>query len=85
MPEAEDRHPRVHHRAQVAEMVSKTMGNVRNGHRRSPSALPTFRELATEERHLHADLLAAGFEAPLELMGRVPGESGETRRAVLCE
>lgn len=36
-----------------------------------PGALPTFRELATEERHLHAELLAAGFEAPLELMSQL--------------
>lgn len=36
-----------------------------------PGALLTFRELAMEERHLHAELLAAGFEAPLELMSQL--------------
>lgn len=33
-----------------------------------PEALTTVRELTMTERHLHAELLAAGFEAPLELM-----------------
>jgi GNAT superfamily N-acetyltransferase len=39
--------------------------------RSQPGPLPTFRELATEERHLSAELLAAGFEAPLELMSQL--------------
>jgi len=36
----------------------------------SPQGLPTLRELPDEERALHAEVMAAGFEAPIEVIGQ---------------